>query len=212
MIHTLGRLAASAPSRAPCRRPRRRARRRREPQNAPSSPAMWPSVRPSKPCCAAATCSVFRMSNLTTYFVRLELAHAAGYLRAGLRVAEVVGELELAAAAARGCVRSSTWKLAFDSSISPKSAMLFAVNFCRNVALLLLISPGMHDQRRALLVRVGVHRPAGRSPGRRLVRLLRRLLAGGRRRTAERGLALAPRRRSATSATPSGEAEARSSM
>ena len=39
--------------------------------------------------------------------------------------------------------RSSTWKLALESSISPKSAMLLAVNFCRKVALLLLISPGI---------------------------------------------------------------------
>ena len=29
------------------------------------------------------------------------------------------------------------------TALYPKSAMLFAVNFCRNVALLLLISPGM---------------------------------------------------------------------
>ena len=66
----------------------------REPPNTPSSPAICPSARPSKPCCAAATCSVFRMSNFTTYLVALELAHAQELAR-GVGVAEVVREREL---------------------------------------------------------------------------------------------------------------------
>ena len=41
--------------------------------NAPSAPAMLPMAWPSNPCCADATCSVFRMSNLTTYLVLFSL-------------------------------------------------------------------------------------------------------------------------------------------
>ena len=116
---------------------------------------MWPSARPSKPCCAAATCSVFRMSNLTTYLVLLSLPMPQELARL-VRDRRGCRRARTRLSSGPRFERSSTWKLALDSSTSPKSAMLFAVNFCRNVALLLLISPGMHDQRRALLVRVRV--------------------------------------------------------
>src|SRR5689334_1443864 len=112
-----------------------------EPLNAPSAPAMLPIARPSKPCCAAATCSVFRMSNLITYLVDLSLPMPSIF-RAACGSPRLYASSNSRSSGPR-FERSSTWKLAFESSSSPKSAMLLAVNFCRNVALLLLISPGM---------------------------------------------------------------------
>ena len=71
----------------------------------------------------------------------LELAHAE-HLARRLRIAEVVGKLELLED--RPEIRAfEHLEVGDDSSTSAKSAMLFDANFCRNVALLLLISPGM---------------------------------------------------------------------
>src|SRR6476469_9049714 len=112
-----------------------------DPLNAPSAPAMFASGRPSNPCCAAATCSVFRMSNLTTYFVLLSLPMPSIF-RAACGSPRLYASSNSFSTGPR-FERSSTWKLADDSSISANAAMLFDVNFCRNVALLLLISPGM---------------------------------------------------------------------
>src|SRR5436190_3388339 len=112
-----------------------------EPLNAPSAPAMLPMAWPSNPCCADATCSVLRMSNLTTYLVLLSLPMPRNF-RAACGSPRLYASSNSLRIGPR-FERSSTWKLAEDSSISAKSAMLFDVNFCRNVALLLLISPGM---------------------------------------------------------------------
>ena len=84
--------------------------------------------------------------------------------------------------------RSSTWKLAADSSISPKSAMLFARELLQERRVVALDLAGQHDQRRAFLGGVGVHdrlvdRLVGGGVG-----LLRGLLARRRRRVAERRL------------------------
>src|SRR5499426_3681881 len=113
----------------------------REPENAPRMPAICPIGRPSKPCWAAATCSVFRTSNLTTYFVVRSLP-ICRCLRACCGLPRLYASVNSLRSAPR-FARSSTWKFAFDSSSSAKSAMLFAVNLWRKVALLLLISPGI---------------------------------------------------------------------
>src|SRR5206468_11429512 len=106
----------------------------REPLKTPSSPTMLPMGLPSKPDCAAATCSVLRMSNFTTYLVLFSLP-----MRRNLRAASGSPRLYASANsfnAGPRFARSRTWKLADDNSTSPKSAMLFGVNFCMNVALL----------------------------------------------------------------------------
>ena len=190
-----------------------------------------PAPRPRPPARAARTAERAQQARHLAERAAVESLLRRGDLL-GLQDVElhdVLGALELAHAAGtcappadrRGCrrasnslssgprfERSSTWKLAADSSISPKSAMLFGVNFCRNVALLLLISPGMHDQRRALLAGVRVlDRLVDRLVGRRHWPSATFRLPAVGDGLPNVGCADAPAAQATTSDAPSGELE-----